>query len=384
MAKGAYLGINNIARKIKKGYIGVNGVAKKIKKAYIGVAGIARLCWSGGELKYKGQGVISLAETRSNLTGAATKNHAFFFGGTYLWNNLNGAQNTVEAFDKNLTRYNAANMVLKETDLPCGAIGNYAIVAEYYAERLYSYSNELTSELFYNLRTNKNMYVTAYSAAGLIAGNQVLFVTYKYGGSSSTAYQTPVTVSEDLTVSNLQISNYLERANRGTSFNGCAVYGGNLMYRNIFVIDENLTEATYTDILYGNRRKAGAFVTAGNHLLVGGGVYDNGDYDADCGFLDIIDENWTSMRGDNLPEYGYPLGASVGEYGIIAFGQRKRWITTYNAELTVTLQQQATYGRFSTKPVTFGEYAMFAGGCGNYMNQASDYEFSSIELFSIE
>ena len=37
MAKGAYIGINNTARKVKSGYIGIEDVARKIKKAYIGV-----------------------------------------------------------------------------------------------------------------------------------------------------------------------------------------------------------------------------------------------------------------------------------------------------------------------------------------------------------
>ena len=47
MAKGAYIGIADIARKIKKGYIGVNGIAKKIKKAYVGdESGRARLCYT--------------------------------------------------------------------------------------------------------------------------------------------------------------------------------------------------------------------------------------------------------------------------------------------------------------------------------------------------
>lgn len=46
MAKGAYIGIGGVARKIKGGYAGVNGVARKIKKAYIGVNGVARLFYS--------------------------------------------------------------------------------------------------------------------------------------------------------------------------------------------------------------------------------------------------------------------------------------------------------------------------------------------------
>lgn len=47
MAKGAYIGVDGKARKIKKLYIGVDGKARKIKKLYIGDAnGKARLCWA--------------------------------------------------------------------------------------------------------------------------------------------------------------------------------------------------------------------------------------------------------------------------------------------------------------------------------------------------
>lgn len=49
MAKGAYIGIDNIARKVKNGYIGVDGVARKIKAAYIGIDGVASPCWDDGE-----------------------------------------------------------------------------------------------------------------------------------------------------------------------------------------------------------------------------------------------------------------------------------------------------------------------------------------------
>lgn len=45
MAKGAYIGVDNIARKIKKGYIGVDGVGREVKKGYIGVNGVARECF---------------------------------------------------------------------------------------------------------------------------------------------------------------------------------------------------------------------------------------------------------------------------------------------------------------------------------------------------
>ena len=49
MAKGQYVGVNGVARKVKQPYIGINNVARKVKTAYIGVNNVARECFSGGE-----------------------------------------------------------------------------------------------------------------------------------------------------------------------------------------------------------------------------------------------------------------------------------------------------------------------------------------------
>lgn len=46
MAKGMYVGVDSVARKVKSCYIGVDGVARKVKKAYIGVNGVARLFYN--------------------------------------------------------------------------------------------------------------------------------------------------------------------------------------------------------------------------------------------------------------------------------------------------------------------------------------------------
>ena len=50
MAKGMYIGVDSVARKVKNCYIGVDGVARKVKKAYIGVDGIARLFWQSNPI----------------------------------------------------------------------------------------------------------------------------------------------------------------------------------------------------------------------------------------------------------------------------------------------------------------------------------------------
>lgn len=47
MAKSEYIGINNVARKVKGIYVGVNGVARKVTKGYIGVGGVARQFYPG-------------------------------------------------------------------------------------------------------------------------------------------------------------------------------------------------------------------------------------------------------------------------------------------------------------------------------------------------
>ena len=47
---GPYIGVNNLAKKVKQMYIGVNGVARRIKKAYIGINGIAKLIYNSSPL----------------------------------------------------------------------------------------------------------------------------------------------------------------------------------------------------------------------------------------------------------------------------------------------------------------------------------------------
>lgn len=42
MAKGAYIGVDGVARKVKQSYVGVSGVARKAKSGYVGVDGLAR------------------------------------------------------------------------------------------------------------------------------------------------------------------------------------------------------------------------------------------------------------------------------------------------------------------------------------------------------
>ena len=57
MAKNAYIGVDNVARKVKQPYIGVDNVARKVKSGYVGIDNVARQCF---EL-YSGPSVGDLA-----------------------------------------------------------------------------------------------------------------------------------------------------------------------------------------------------------------------------------------------------------------------------------------------------------------------------------
>lgn len=105
MAKGAYFGVNSIAKKVKKMYIGISGVAHKVKKAYIGIAGKARLWFSGEPTKVY---VSSFSERRSYSVAGNVGDYAIFADGMIpatgmipTWTN---PCEIAEAYDNNLTK----------------------------------------------------------------------------------------------------------------------------------------------------------------------------------------------------------------------------------------------------------------------------------------
>lgn len=76
MSKSEYIGINNVARKVKGIYVGVNGVARKVTKGYIGVGGVARLFYAGYTWKkYNVSQQWNYKETYNDLSMSITPNY---------------------------------------------------------------------------------------------------------------------------------------------------------------------------------------------------------------------------------------------------------------------------------------------------------------------
>lgn len=112
MAKGAYIGVSNVAKKVKKMYIGVGGVARKVKKAYIGVNGVARLFWSGESFRalvqgYSNNNIYSSEEPQPTTSSFNSISNPFSsLTGKYAW----------ILWDKKYRRFIAINKDLTNSD----------------------------------------------------------------------------------------------------------------------------------------------------------------------------------------------------------------------------------------------------------------------------
>lgn len=121
MAKGAYIGVDGAARKVKKMYIGKSNIARKIKKAYIGIGGVARPCFSGG-LEYYGT-ITELSQARYDLAATTVGNYALFGGGQ----DGSGELSVVDAYDASLTRTTPTGLSVARHFLAATTVGNYAL-----------------------------------------------------------------------------------------------------------------------------------------------------------------------------------------------------------------------------------------------------------------
>lgn len=107
MAKGIYLGIDSLSRKVKKMYLGIEGIARKVKKGYIGINGIARLFFAGGGSKPVWQGYAQQFDQRLRSRAASiVGKHLIFFSGH------NGVNTTgyVDSYSSDLTKQSLSSI----------------------------------------------------------------------------------------------------------------------------------------------------------------------------------------------------------------------------------------------------------------------------------
>lgn len=94
MSKSAYVGIEGLARKVKKIFVGVDGVARKVKKGYVGLNGVAKQFFSSGTLVThptvaltadSSNGYVASASSTNSSSYAAYKAFNKGYGDRYGW-----------------------------------------------------------------------------------------------------------------------------------------------------------------------------------------------------------------------------------------------------------------------------------------------------------
>ena len=184
MAKGAYIGVDNTARKIKKGYIGVDNTARKIKKGYIGVGGAARLFYSLGP---------PMITSRLNGTKYCDNVILASINDKYLLvqDYDNGSQ---RVYDKSLTVVYSGNR--SYNFYGANSVGSYgALIPKTTSEPIYVYTDSLTLT-YVDFGTT-----TGYSLrpGNIKVGDYIVFNSRAINSSLTLFSDIPVSVEQDST-----------------------------------------------------------------------------------------------------------------------------------------------------------------------------------------
>ena len=322
MAKGAYIGIDGVAKKIKGGYIGVDDKARKIKKAYIGIGGVARPCWGGGTPAYYGQ-IDGLRHQTDMLSAASVGDYALFAGGhSSYWYTMVCPE---------VTAYNSSLVQSYPTDaymavyMGAASIGDYAVfhggVSYYEGEDYISIENYVAAYNSSLTQTFRSTSISRYGAASGTIGNYALFAGgyYPYGDSES-------------------ISNKL------------------------YTCDGSLTFTELTTTLTNSRAFMRSF-KAGNYLLFTGG-FNNSSGSKICEAFDTSLTKYGGTLNLSNTANGNNMAGSVGQYGIVitpaCYSGSVSAIDIFDSSLTkITGTMSATSNYSFVASMTLKDYAFF-------------------------
>ena len=329
MSKGAFVGVDGIARKIKSGYVGVDNVARKIKKAYVGVGGVARPCWSGGELTYYGTATgltpyNSNYASRYDLASESVGNHVIFAGGRGC--------NKVDAYSDKLVKSELSTLSEYLSWLDGAPIGDYAIFAGGYpcTNSVDAYNSALVKS------TPSKLSVSRYSLAGAPVKDYALFA----GGMHETNYDS-------------QCVNTID------------TYNPNLVLG-------STTLNTARRMLTG--------VPIGNYALFAGGYGPSSNVQSDV--VEAYDNNLLRNILSSLDSlYGQPSSGQVGSYALIGIGSK---YCVYNDNLVKMTSIEKSNNKFGGKGVTLKGYVLFAGDhlMSNY-NALADVDAYNSNLIKV-
>ena len=355
MGKGAFVGVDGIARKIKGGYVGIDNVARKIKKAYVGVGGVARPCWSGGELTYYGTATgltpyNSNYANRYDLASESVGNHVIFAGGRGC--------NKVDAYSDKLVKSELSTLSGYLSWLAGAPVGDYAIFAGGYSctDSVDAYNSALVKS------TPSKLSVSRYHLAGAPVKDYALFA----GGMHETDYDSQCVNTIDTYNPNLVLgSTTLSTARRmltGVPIGNYALFAGgygpssNVQSDVVEAYNNNLLRNILSslDSIYGQPSSG----QVGSYALIGiGSKYCV--YNDSLVKMTSINKNNNKFGGKGVTLKGYVLFA--GDHSMSNFSALAD-VDVYNSNLIKVNIDDMSIARFDLAGGSVGDYALFAGG----------------------
>lgn len=368
MGKGAFVGIDGIARKIKGGYIGIDGVARKIKSAYIGVGGVARPCW-GEDKKIEYYGSLTpflSSEPKVGHAGSNIGSYALFAGGS-----SNGAPGSpvgsVYAYNANLVQSNPASLSNKVARLAGARNTTYALFAgggRYNRSKGYNVTvntvNAYNSSLVKSaaaIGLQKNcMYL-----GGVSLSNYALFGGGHYetsSGSMRSVYYVTAFSNDLVAVSMADLTNSGVVATANVD-----IYGLFCVGNCIEVYNENLAKCTSISGSYADRC-AGAHNA--KYALFAGGQLNTSLTDK----VYAVNKDLVLTTPSALSEVReFLTGASHDDFCLFAGGRNsnaslyyRRAVDSYDCNLVKKVESELVYNRSEAQSATVGNYMLIAGG----------------------
>ena len=219
MAKGAYIGVSDTPRKVKKIYIGVDGEPRRITKAYIGVGGVARPCWGLGGGKPTAYGAIDSLHSAAAPLAATVGDYAIF-------PRTSGMSGSATAYNRSLTKSIITASVSGESGIASTstADGNYAL---FYGGAYGAMISTHDYMHYYNASLTGGSKITSAISCGFAAGatgdNRAVFA-----GGYNESYEFNETIelyTNSLTSSTQWMCDLLDHGYSNMSGVSCGSYG---------------------------------------------------------------------------------------------------------------------------------------------------------------
>lgn len=382
MAKKALLTVDGIYRKTKSGFLTVDGVYRKVKKAYKTIGGVYRPCWSSG-LEYYGR-VTPLSVGVINPAATNTTNYGLFAGGEKSadgmgTNNPNRYSALIDAFDKNLTRYDAGQFSSSRTNVGAASVNGIAMFAggsRGSSDKLndvFKVDDALTTT-----KSSTNLSVDQDAVVATDIGDCVAFghgVTTSGGWARTTYfYDTDLTQVAKLNSGNLGRGAATRLKNKAIFAGGNG--GTNITpSTSIQVFDDSYTEIS-TDIKLSVARAYLAASTVGECAFFGGGSQSGTRKNT----VDVFNEDLTLISGvDNLSEARGPLPAVTNKdcalfIGGEIKGGKSAVVDAYNADLVHTVPQGLSEARSLHDATTVEDFILIGGGATPSAERESSIE----------